>query len=610
MRGLIGNSFRCTQKSGTGDRHDTSVSREHQRSELQSTVQHATRRRSIGMNEVLAVLDQAAVSGANFLATVAVGRWARPAELGIYALGMSIVFILINVQRSLIILPYAVRQNPANDHVRHAGHLLIKSALLSAVVTLALSAFAVISLATHVRARVIILLLVLAWFVPIAILREFIRQICFAHMRLRQVLIIDCAAFLLQTATLVWLGVSQHISAATTFICSGAAFMPIIAIWLYLNRGDLRIDGFRFRESIQQSWGLGGWLLASQLTATVNASVAVWLITVMDGAGPAGVYAACAALASVANPAIAGLNNMLVPRTVLALRREGAEGLKSQIVSDAILLGIVMLGFNVLLACTSTSLITFLYRASYIGHQRVIQAVALASLFSAIGVPAANGLTATEKPRGILWASVCGIAVTGGFGLLLVANYGVAGAAYAVLTGNLVGTAGRWIALLRISRRRQDDDACAVAKVQAVPSQLEPRRDPDWWALRRVDGGSEATIYAAESAADSPRVLAVKLYKPSTSLASARQQFSAIAHLHHAISGRRIDGWTITVPAPIYLSEAPLALVTTMLTGRSLLQHLKSRNCATKSDELTAVAAAIAAALRPVLGARPASWRP
>src|SRR5262245_60421060 len=39
----------------------------------------------------LALLDQAVVSGASFLTTVVVGRSTSPSELGVYALGMSLL---------------------------------------------------------------------------------------------------------------------------------------------------------------------------------------------------------------------------------------------------------------------------------------------------------------------------------------------------------------------------------------------------------------------------------------------------------------------------------------------------------------------------------------
>src|SRR5438105_2895107 len=53
---------------------------------------------------VLAVADQAVVSGTSFLTTVLIGRWCGPGELGIYSLGVTLLVSWVCVQESLIAL--------------------------------------------------------------------------------------------------------------------------------------------------------------------------------------------------------------------------------------------------------------------------------------------------------------------------------------------------------------------------------------------------------------------------------------------------------------------------------------------------------------------------
>src|SRR2546429_36531 len=42
-------------------------------------------------NNALALIDQAVVSGTSFLTTILIGRWCGASELGIYALGFSLL---------------------------------------------------------------------------------------------------------------------------------------------------------------------------------------------------------------------------------------------------------------------------------------------------------------------------------------------------------------------------------------------------------------------------------------------------------------------------------------------------------------------------------------
>ena len=66
------------------------------------------------------MIDQAVVSGASFLATILVGRWCGPGELGVYSLGFTLLVSWGCVQESLIALPYYRVSNPVMaDYARY-----------------------------------------------------------------------------------------------------------------------------------------------------------------------------------------------------------------------------------------------------------------------------------------------------------------------------------------------------------------------------------------------------------------------------------------------------------------------------------------------------------
>ena len=54
----------------------------------------------------LTLADQAVVSGTNFLTTVILGRACLQHELGLYAMGFSLVVVLMGISRALIWMPY------------------------------------------------------------------------------------------------------------------------------------------------------------------------------------------------------------------------------------------------------------------------------------------------------------------------------------------------------------------------------------------------------------------------------------------------------------------------------------------------------------------------
>src|SRR4051794_19160928 len=63
----------------------------------------------VGGSHVLGWADQAAVSAASFLALIMIGRWTEPSQLGTYAIGTSILALLLATQDSLITRPYSVQ---------------------------------------------------------------------------------------------------------------------------------------------------------------------------------------------------------------------------------------------------------------------------------------------------------------------------------------------------------------------------------------------------------------------------------------------------------------------------------------------------------------------
>src|SRR5258708_28119098 len=72
---------------------------------------------------MIALADQAVVSGTSFLTTVLIGRFTYPSQLGIYVLAMSLLIAAMNFQHSLIPLPYTISRNRAQDHdPGNAGH--------------------------------------------------------------------------------------------------------------------------------------------------------------------------------------------------------------------------------------------------------------------------------------------------------------------------------------------------------------------------------------------------------------------------------------------------------------------------------------------------------
>jgi O-antigen/teichoic acid export membrane protein len=92
----------------------------------------------------------------------------------------------------------------------------------------------------------------------------------------------------------------------------------------------------------------------------------------------------------------------------------------------------------------------FFHGAEYQGYRHVLIVLALSILAGALGSPAQFALAAMERARPIVVSATVGSVATVILVWVLMTQWGLLGAAYGLLGGGAVGSAGRWIAFLRV----------------------------------------------------------------------------------------------------------------------------------------------------------------
>jgi O-antigen/teichoic acid export membrane protein len=528
----------------------------------------------------LALLDQAVVSGTNFLTTVLIGRWCGAGDLGAYSLGFSLLVTWVCVQESLIALPYIMcwRRTLQQTQADYAGGVLIQQWLLSGLAVVALATTAAVLSLTGAVPDLTAVVWTLAAITPFALLREFGRRYAFAHLRMAQALVLDLAVAAVQIAGLFWLASTGALAAATAYLAVGAACAVAGVVWLYLARTRFTFRRGQLVPSLRKSWSLGKWLFASQVTVSVQWYFIHWLLAATLGVEATGVYAACLTAVQFSNPLILGLSNALAPQTAQAFARGGAE-LWGVVLQSTFLLGTAMALFCAGVLFWGDDVIGLLYRGSqYGGHDHTIVVLALAMLAAALGMPSSHGLAAVGRPDWIFKSGLMAVGLSLVLVPVLVVAWGVPGAAYGFLAGNIAGSVGRCLAFSALvdrrgrvwedrgSRReftaegaegaeeeREEGKAGKVALSSSAPSApsavnslLDPQSSqtfcapPDAtvagvvavlqqfsnsgragdWLIEQLDEGAQASIFAVHRRDGRPlsatnSALVVKLYKPT-----------------------------------------------------------------------------------------------
>ena len=564
--------------------------------------------RALLASRTLSLIDQAVVSGTSLFVTVVIGRFTVPSQLGIFALIASLIIALQNVQNALISSPYTIqRHHPCRTAAEHAGSTLALCVLLALAAAVFIAMLAWIIDLQNEKPILEAAVWTLAAMAPFIIIREFGRDYAFAHLQMSKVLLLDLGVAAIQVGTLSYLAWSDLLSTASALATIGTACGVTGLLWLYLDRKIFLVRMSRLPEALRQSWKLGRWILANQLSLVAQVNLSYWLVAVIAGTTATGIYAASMCVASLANPLVLGLSNIMFAQATLAFKEGGYAKLRHDAFKELVLLSATMTLFCLVIVFAGEQVLQLFFSSQdYLGHRDVLVGLALWQLAHAIGIPASNALSAMERVRLNFYIGLATTCITAAVIAGLVIAWGLVGAAIGLLIGSAARSAVRWGVFLTITEpaapeRSRSSKAEAATQVLR---QLTDRDESERLKIVQIDVGSQAHIFTVRSSERRPVWLAheglvVKLYKQSgaCSLSAVFEQRDALLVLHKAIHGLTFHGWKIFVPEPLHVSQSPPALIMTMVPGQKLSLCLETEGWLGDDDRESA-ARAISAAMQ------------
>ncbi len=541
----------------------------------------------ISREHVLSLADQAMVSSTGFLTTVFIARWSDLSQLGIYALGLSLLMSFLGFQDCLILQPYLIQKyRPEGTPAERAGASLLISVFFSAASMLLLALGALGFFLWEGGSELVIVTLAIATIVPFAMARDFARRFAFAHLEMGRALLLDGAAAIIQLSILGSLGASGRMSALGACVALGGACAIPTAIWLCYARAEFTIGVPQVRAALKQTWALGKWLLAVRITVQVQGYATYWISMIVGGAAITGGYAACMSIVGIANPLLTGLANVLMPRSVVAWKDLGGPGLWHEAIRHTVLITGLVVPFTFGMPLAGETVMHVLYHGKEFDQlSHILTVLAAAMSAGALGFPAANGLAVMERPRAIVTIGIFAAVLSAALIWILTAQWGLLGAAYGLLAGTVAGAGGRWFAFFAHVPK-----VCDTTRVVRVLNDLTKPADDRRWTVARLGEGDEAEVFLANSTGGelawrTHDSLVVKVYRPKIvstlddiTIENVQTQFDRLFERHAVLNGRIIDGWTISVPQPLFVCKSPLALVMTAVPGRYIDSYASQSN--------------------------------
>lgn len=403
---------------------------------------------------VLSIADQAVVSATNFAITIILGRLCGKPEVGLYYLALQIVFFARGVQEQLISSPYLVYagRRRGRDAQVYAGSSLVHELALLAGVSFLLGITSLTGMMSPALAEVLGLLAIAA---PLILLREYIRQVAFADLRVVEALSLDSAVCLLQIVGLLiaaWCGV---LSTSLTYLILGMGCGVATLVWLVRRGGTFAAEQQAIYADWLHNWNFGRWALASQLLGSSVPFVLPWIVAGTHGEAATGTLGVGTTLIGFANMFVLGLSNFICPRAAQAFASGGPRELVGVLKQATAMYLSVLVPFALAMIFAGQPLMTFVYGPEFADAGLIMAVLACGAVANSLGITAGNGLWAMELPRANFRADVCALVAWIIATALLVGPYGAFGAALASAAGTIVGAGVRGGVLLNELGRRQ-----------------------------------------------------------------------------------------------------------------------------------------------------------
>ncbi|NUM52745.1 MAG: oligosaccharide flippase family protein [Candidatus Hydrogenedentes bacterium] len=404
-------------------------------------------------NSVLSVADQVVASATTFVTGVLIGRVCTKEEFGLYTVGFSLLTVLMAVQASLIATPFMIRypRLTGDDGRRFAGSSFAHQCAFAAVVS-ALVLISGLSCFGH-NPALAQTISALGAALAFLLLRDYVRQNCFARLAYAKALLLDVLLAALQIVGLVALYLTGALHSWSAFLVLGMSSAVTAFHWFIVTRHERIVTRSAIAEDFARNWTAGKWLLASGVAWALSMNLYAWIVAGFHGAAMAGTWAAALGVMTLINPLMLGVQNYLGPRIMHARADGGVRRLQRVVRDSAIAFCGMLLVFTGAMAIAGDSLVTLVYGAKYAGNGLLVVLLSLNAAVLTVGFVVSRGLFALELARIDFYVNFIALASFLLIGVALVRWSGPVGAAAAQLITNSAATAIRSAAFANASGR-------------------------------------------------------------------------------------------------------------------------------------------------------------
>jgi O-antigen/teichoic acid export membrane protein len=381
-------------------------------------------------NGAWAVLDQGLFSGANFLLNLLLARWLVPHAYGAYTVTY-LMFLLVGTFHTALLTEPMLVFGPGKYLTVSSAYLRV---LLRGHWRFGLAAGSVLAIAALVlfltdSPMVSATLLTLALASPFILLQWLLRRWCYVGMQPR--LAVEGGVVYLACMLVGAFGLYQS---ATLSAPSAIGLMALASLvssswlgWRSTSGSQVISWSATFaREVVGDHWGYGRWAAASSALIWIPGSFYSVVLPVWGGLQDTAQLMAMFNLLMPAIQALTALGIVLVPTLVKERYHTALPALIRQLL---LWLALGSSAYWLAISLGGPWMVRQLYGGKYLEATRILWIIGLVPISTAIVAVLGAALRAMEKPDKVFWAYVASSVATVTIGSMLIARWGLIGAA-------------------------------------------------------------------------------------------------------------------------------------------------------------------------------------
>ncbi len=379
------------------------------------------------------VLDQALVSGVNFITGLVLARFLGIDAYGLFILLSGVILFASNIQNAIIISPMMVN-GPAHDqnevHNYYQSSLLIQI-LLTLIFFMTILFIGYLLIIAGLKKHLDSLILPLALATSGLLIQEYFRRYFFSIQNTIQALINDCISYGLQLITIIAaqfiygidIKLCLYIMAATSFI---AVMHGILYSHLFtsITASPLKLH----RNTIIEHWNFGKWLLARNITYWIGTQMVIYMTGILLSVTAVGAMGAARNIVGIVNILFLAIDNFATPRASVIYAKKSITGLRKYVNRLVVLGGLVTGGISILASAMPEFWLNLAYSVVYKGYGEIVIAWSLFYFIGFFQRPYGIGLRVINSTKTLFKGTVLGSLISVSLSYPVISYFGLAGA--------------------------------------------------------------------------------------------------------------------------------------------------------------------------------------